>query len=327
MKAVRYHEFGGPEVLKLEDVEDLEPGPGEVRLKVGVCALNHLDVDLREGISRFPVSLPGTLGLEIVGTIDKLGPEVDGAGWDVGERAMPYLLGGTRFLGVEAPGGYAEMVTCPPEQLVRVPEEISDEDAGALQVAFATAWHMLFTRGGLRIGETVLVNSVGSGIGSAAVQLAALAGAYVIGTAGSDEKLERATDLGMHEGINYNEQDVPAEVARITGGEGVDLVYEHVGGQRFKDGIGSLKRDGRLVTCGAHSGEVVDFDIIPFFRSQHTVIGSFVYEREELEKVLQFARRGLIKPQVHRVFPLDEARAAMEMLERRECFGKILLAP
>ena len=326
MKAVRYHEFGGPEVLKLEEVEDPEPGPGEVRLKVGLCALNHLDVDLREGVSRFPVSFPGTLGLEIVGSVDKLGSELDG-GWEVGDRVMPYLLGGTQFLGVEAPGGYAEMVTCPPEQLVRVPEEISDEDAGALQVAFGTAWHMLITRGGLKIGETVLVNSVGSGIGSAAVQLAKLAGAYVIGTAGSAEKLERASELGMDEGIDYNEQDVPAEVARITGDEGVDLVYEHVGGQRFQDGIGSLKPSGRLVTCGAHSGEVVDFDIIPFFRSQHTIIGSFVYEREELEKVVDFARRGLIKPQVHRVFPLDEARAAMETLERREFFGKILLAP
>jgi NADPH:quinone reductase-like Zn-dependent oxidoreductase len=327
MKAVRYHEFGGPQVLRLEDVEDPEPGPGELRLKVGTCALNHLDVDLREGISRFPVSLPGTLGLEIVGTVDKLGPDVDGDGWEVGDRAMPYLLGGTQFLGVEAPGGYAEMVTCPPGQLVRVPDELSDEDAGALQVAFATAWHMLITRGGLRLGETVLVNSVGSGIGSAAVQLARLAGAYVIGTAGSDEKLQRAAELGMHEGINYNEQDVPAEVARITGEQGVDLVYEHVGGQRFQDGIGSLKSNGRLVTCGAHSGEVVDFDIIPFFRSQHTVIGSFVYEREELEKVLDFARRGLIKPQIHRVLPLEEAREATEMLERREFFGKILLAP
>jgi NADPH:quinone reductase-like Zn-dependent oxidoreductase len=120
---------------------------------------------------------------------------------------------------------------------------------------------------------------------------------------------------------------VPAEVARLTGEQGVDLVYEHVGGERFKDGIDSLKGGGRLVTCGAHSGEVVDFDIIPFFRSQHTVIGSFVFEREEVEKVLDFARRGLIKPQVHRVLPLEEAREATEMLERREFFGKILLAP
>lgn len=327
MRAVRYHEFGGPQVLAVEEVEDPEPGPDELRLRVGLCALNHLDVDLREGVSRFPVDLPATLGVEIVGTVDKLGADLDGAGWEVGDRAMPYLLGGTSFLGVDAPGGYAEMVTCPPQQLVRVPAEVSDEDAGAVQVAFGTAWHMLFTRGGLRIGETVLVNSVGSGIGSAAVQLAKLAGAYVIGTAGNDEKLERAASFGMDEGINYNEQDVPAEVMRITGEAGVDLVYEHVGGQRFDDGIKSLKREGRLVTCGAHSGEVVDFDIIPFFRAQHTVIGSFVYEREELEKVLDFARRGLIEPLVHRVFPLEEAREAMEMMESREFFGKILLAP
>lgn len=327
MRAVRFHEFGGPETLALEEVEDPEPGPGEVRLKVSLCALNHLDVDLREGISRFPVPLPATPGIEMVGTVDRLGPDVDGTGWKVGDRGLPYLLGGTSFLGVDVPGGYAEMVTCPAEQLVPVPDEVSDEDAGALQVAFGTAWHMLFNRGGLRIGETVLVTSVGSGIGSAAVQLASLAGAYVIGTAGSDEKLERAAELGMDEGINYNEKDVPPEVMRITGEQGVDLVYEHVGGKRFDDGIKSLKRDGRLVTCGAHSGEVVEFDIIPFFRSQQAVIGSFVYDREEVDKVLGFARRGLIKPLVHRVFPLEEARQALEVLESREFFGKILLAP
>jgi NADPH:quinone reductase-like Zn-dependent oxidoreductase len=327
MKAVRFHEFGGSDVLKLEEVEAPEPAPGQVRLKVRYCALNHLDVDLREGTSRFPVPLPSTPGIEIVGTVDKLGADVDGAGWTEGDRAMPYLLGGAEFLGVGAPGGYAEMVTCPPDQLVPIPDEVSDEDAGALQVAFGTAWHMLFNRGGLRIGETVLVTSVGSGIGSAAVQFARLAGAYVIGTAGSDEKLERAAELGMHEGINYNESDVPEEVMRLTGDEGVDLVYEHVGGKRFEDGIKSLKRDGRLVTCGAHSGEVVDFDIIPFFRSQHSIIGSFVFDRDEVEKALEFARRGLIKPLVHKVFPLEEARAAVETLESRQFFGKILLAP
>ena len=158
-----------------------------MRIAVTTCALNHVDVDIREGTSRFPIDFPHILGLEIVGRIDAVGEGVED--FAVGDRVMPYLLGGEVFLGVAGPGGFAEYAIAPTGQLVRVPEEISDDDAGALQVAFGTAWHMLFTRGGLRIGETVMVNSVSSGIGSAAIQLAHLAGAFVIGTSSSPEKL------------------------------------------------------------------------------------------------------------------------------------------
>lgn len=324
MKAVRIHEFGGPEVLRHEDVPTPEPGPREVRLKVNACALNHVDVDIREGVSRFPIDFPLIPGLEMVGTVDALGEGADG--WKVGDRAMPYLLGGPVFLGVFGPGGYAEYVTCPPEQLVAVPDGISDVDAAALQVAFGTAWHMLFTRGNLRIGETVLINSVSSGIGSAAVQLAKLAGATVIGTSSTAEKLEAAAASGMDHGIDYTRQDIPAEVKRLTGDAGVDLVFEHVGGELFQKALESIKPNtGRVVTCGAHAQEVVPFDIIPFFRSEWTVIGSFVYTREELEKVLDFARRGLISPKVAATYPLEDTRAAMERMESREFFGKIVL--
>lgn len=328
MKAVRIHEFGGPEVLRYEDVDDPEPAEGHVRLKVHACALNHVDVDIREGVSRFPIDFPLTPGLELVGTVDKVGPNTDGP-FEEGDRAMPYLLGGDVFLGVAGPGGYAEYVTCPPEQLVPIPDGIDWVDAAALQVAFATSWHMLFTRGNLRIGETVLINSVSAGIGSAAVQLAKLAGAFVIGTSSSAEKLEAAKGLGMDVGIDYTEQDVTEAVMEITGGEGVDLVYEHVGGELFQKGIESLKPggSGRMVTCGAHSGEVVPFDVIPFFRSQWTIIGSFVYSREEVDKVLDFARRGLIKPQVAETYPLSETCAATERMESCDFFGKLVLLP
>lgn len=326
MKAVRIHEFGGLDQLRVEEVPDPEPGPQHVRIRVRACALNHLDIDLREGISRFEVSLPHIPGLEIVGSLDELGPAVED-GWKVGDRVMPYLLGGDVFLGVGAPGGYAEYVVAPTKQLLRVPDELSDEDAAALQVAFGTAWHMLYGRGGLRIGETVLINSVGAGIASAAVQLAKLGGAYVIGTSSSPEKLQCAAELGMDAGIDYTAQEVPARVMELTDGKGVDLVFEHVGGELFQRALDSLARDGRIVTCGAHAGEVVPFDIIPFFRSQHAIIGSFVYTREELETVLTLARRGSIKPLVAASYPLEEARAASEKLESRDFFGKILLVP
>jgi NADPH:quinone reductase-like Zn-dependent oxidoreductase len=325
VQAVRIDEFGGRDVLKVEEVPDPEPGAGHVRIKVDVSALNHVDVDIREGTSRFEITFPHILGLEVVGRVDTLGHGVDGL--QVGDRVMPYLLGGDVFIGVGGPGAFADYLLAPTKQLVRVPESISDEDAGALQIAFGTAWHMLFGRGGLRIGETVLINSVSSGIGSAAVQLARLAGAFVIGTSSSKEKLEQAAKNGMDVGIDYTSEDIPTRVMEVTSGRGVDLVFEHVGGELFQKAIESLAQGGRLVTCGAHAGEVVPFDIIPFFRSQHTMIGSFVYERGELDKVLDFAARGLLRPLVAKTFALGEVREAFELLESRDFFGKILLRP
>ena len=236
------HKYGGRDQLSVDEVPDPEPGPGEVRIKVDVCALNHVDVDIREGISRFEISLPHLLGLEVVGRVDTLGPGAEG--FEAGDRVMPYLLGGDRFIGVSGPGGFADYVVAPTKQLVSVPEAISDEQAGALQVAFGTAWHMLFGRGGLRIGETVLINSVSSGIGSAAVQLAHLAGAMVIGTSSSPEKLEHARSNGLDIGIDYTTEDVAGRVMEVTGGRGVDLVFEHVGGELFQKAIESLARTG-----------------------------------------------------------------------------------
>jgi NADPH:quinone reductase-like Zn-dependent oxidoreductase len=172
-----------------------------------------------------------------------------------------------------------------------------------------------------------MINSVGSGIGSAALQLAKLAGAYVIGNASTDEKLARAGEYGLDVGINHQTEDVVARVLSATDDRGVDVVFEHCGGDLFQRGLDSLSKDGRLVICGGHTGEVVPFDIIPFFRGQKQIIGSFVYDRVEVEKVLELAARGLITPLVYRTFPLDEAREAMACMERREHFGKIILKP
>jgi NADPH:quinone reductase-like Zn-dependent oxidoreductase len=343
VKAVVFHEFGGLDVLKLEEVPDPEPGPGEVSLDILASALNHLDVDIREGISRFPVEPPFILGVEVVGRITAIGERRRGTQeWNVGDRVIPYLMntcGECRycrtgreslcltpgFISFSTSGGYAEKLTCSVRHLIRVPDALSDEAAAATQIAFGTAWHMLFNRGKLQPGETVLINAVGSGIGSAALQLAKLAGATVIGNASSDDKLARAKEFGMDVGINHQTQDVVEEVMRATDGVGVDLVFEHVGGELFQKGLDSLTKDGRMVICGAHAGEVVPFDIIPFFRTQRQIIGSFVYDRLEVEKVLALAARGLITPLVYKTFPLAQAREAMETMERREHFGKIVL--
>ena len=282
------------------------------------------------------------MGLELAGTIVSVGPGVSEE-WKVGDRVAPYLMGTdpahlmsrtgrenlspSSFIGSSVPGGYAEYAAIPERHLVRTPDSMTDVEAAAFQIAFGTAYHMLFTRGELKMGETVLINSVGSGIGSAAVQLAHLAGAYVIGNASSDEKLAKARELGMHEGINHATHDVPTEVMRITNGRGVDLVYEHVGGKLFQAGLDSLTRDGRLVTCGAHSGEVVDLDIIVLFRNQTRIIGSFTFTSAEYEEVLRLAGLGLLKPQVHATYSLDDAAEAFEVMEARAHFGKIVITP
>lgn len=342
MKAVVFHEFGSSDVLRMEELPDPTAGPGEVVVDIAAAGLNHLDVDVREGVSRFPVELPHVLGVEVVGRISALGDGV--TGWQVGDRVMPYIMGtcgqcrycttgreslcvSAGFISFSTGGGYAERLACPADQLIAVPEEVGDAEAAALQVAFGTAWHMLYTRGRLRAGETVLVNSVGSGVGSAAVQLARAAGAYVIGTSSRDDKLAQASALGMDAGINHTTQDVVAEVMRLTGDEGADLTYEHTGGELFQHGLDALRKDGRLVTCGAHSGEVVPFDLIPFFRRQLSVIGSFVYTRDELAGSVDLVRRGLAKPVVAATFPLEQAKEAMELMESRAFFGKIVLLP
>ncbi len=341
MKAVVFHEFGNADVLRVEELPDPTPGPGEVVVEVTATALNHLDVDVREGVSRFPIELPHTLGVEPVGRIASLGDGV--AGWSVGDRVAVYLIATCGrcvycrtgreslctapdwFVGMGSGGAYAERVTCKASQLVAIPDGVTDVEAAATNIAFGTAWHMLVTRAKVRPGETVLVNSVGAGIGSAAVQVAKHAGAFVIGTSSRADKLEKARELGLDVGVDYTSQDVVEEVLRHTDGEGVDVVYEHCGGELFQKGLDSLRKDGRLVICGGHSGEVVPFDIIPFFRRQLTVIGSFVYDRHEVETCFDLVARGALKPQVAATFPLEDARRAMDLMESREFFGKIVL--
>lgn len=341
MKAVVFHEFGSSDVLRVEELPDPTADPGEVVVEVSASALNHLDVDVREGVSRFPVDFPHILGVEPVGRISALGEGVQG--WQVGDRAAAYLIATcgeclycrsgreslctapSWFIGMGSGGGYAEKMKCKISQLIRIPDEVSDVEAAATNIAFGTAWHMLVTRARLRPGQTVLVNSVGSGIGSAAVQVAKYTGAFVIGTSSRDDKLAKAAELGLDVGINYTKQDVAEEAMRVTGGHGVDVVYEHVGGDLFQKGLDSLAKDGRMVICGGHGGEVVPFDVIPFFRRQLSVIGSFVFDRNEVETCFRLVARGVLEPQVAATFPLEQAKEAMEMMESRDFFGKIVL--
>lgn len=342
MKAARFHEYGGPDVLRYEDAPDPVPGPGEALVRVRACGVNHVDLDRRAGISGFPHDLPFILGYEMAGDVVALPAGV--ASPPVGARVLvPYVIPCRRCLycrtgrdnicahsqryGGTRPGGYAELVAVPADELIALPPGLSYEEAAATQLAFGTAWHMLLARGRLAVGETVLVNAAGSGIGSAAVQIAKLVGARVIASAGSDAKLARALALGADHVVNYRTADMARAVLDLTGGRGVDLVFEHVGGELFGHALRCLAVDGRIAICGAHGGGSVALDLLEVFRRQVQIIGSRIYTRQELLTVLELVGEGRLRPVVHAVLPLAEAAEAHRMLERREQFGKVILRP
>lgn len=342
MKAIRFHEHGGREVLRLDEVPDPVPGDDEVLVRVRSCGLNHFDVDLRENISRWPLPLPWTLGVEFAGEVAGFGRGV--AGLAEGERVWvlheipcqecEYCLAGmdnictaARMYSVQQPGGYAEYVLAPRHAVFPLADSMSFDDAAAGQVVFTTAWHMLITRGRVRAGETVLVSAAGSGVGHAAIQIAKLAGAAVITTAGSDEKLAAARADGADHVVNYRRENVTERALEATGGRGVDLVIEHVGGDQLGQCLNALRKNGRLVTCGGHAGEVVRFDIIPLFRNEWQVIGSRTGTVAETRLVMGLIAEGKLRPRVHRALPLAEAAEAHRIIEEREHFGKVLLNP
>lgn len=342
MKAVRFHTYGGPETLLLEDIPDPEPVAGEALLQVEACGLNHFDIDLREGISRIPLNLPHILGLEVVGRVVSA-PDDSPLGVEPGRRVLVHyeqtcgsceccetnranLCLNTRMFGVDRPGGYAQLVTARTVDLLPVSEELDAIQWAAVQIAFGTAWHLVVTRARVRPGETVLVNAVGSGVSSAAIQIAKLAGAKVIATAGSSAKLERACEFGVDETIDYSRVAIDERVAELTGGRGVDLAVEHVGGEVFAQTLRALKSDGRLVTCGGHGGETVPLDLIELFRSERRIYGSRTWTRTELKTAISLVQAGLLRPVVDSVFPLDEVAAAQTRLASRANYGKVVLS-
>ncbi len=334
---------GGLEVLSYEETADPVPAADEALVAVEAAAVNHLDLDLRDGSSRFPLALPHILGLEGAGRVRGLPDGYEGP-LEIGGRVLiveeipcgacrqcrlghSNLCENSQWTGVSRRGTYAELVAVPIDGLIALPEERTAAEWATVQGTFGTAWHMLVTRGAVRPGEWVLVNAVGSGIGSAALQVAQLAGAEVIATAGSDEKLERARALGAVGTVNYSSESIREAVAEITGGLGVDLVFEHVGGQIFVESLDSIRIGGRMATCGAHGGEHVDLDVIELFRAERTIIGSMSVAISEVEDVVALVGAGRLDPVIDRELPLSEAAEAHRVLAAREAFGKVVLRP
>jgi NADPH:quinone reductase-like Zn-dependent oxidoreductase len=341
MQAIVLREHGGPEVLRAEQLPIPEPGPGEVRVRVRAVALNHLDIWVRKGGPAFHLEYPHRLGADIAGTIDAVGPGVAAA---VGAKTVvqPGLscgrcaacLGGHdnlcrhyRILGENAQGGYAEHLVVPAVNLAPYPERLDFAHAAAGILPFLTAWQMVVHKARVAPGDTVLVHGAGSGIGTAAIQIAKLHGARVIATAGSAAKLERAKALGADVGVDYTTADFAAVCRAETGKRGVDAVIEHIGGDVFTASIKAVRNGGRIVTCGATAGFHPAIDLRHIFFRQLEVLGSTMGSKADLLAVLGHIAAGRLEPVVDRVLPLARAADAHGVLERREAFGRVVLEP
>ena len=343
MKVAWFHKFGGPEVLVHEEAPKPAPKPGEALLRVRAVGINHVDLDHRAGTSRIPLTFPHILGREFAGEVAALNG--DSQGFKEGDRVWvtcripcrrcELCLAGRDnlcvkegYFGLDIPGGYAEYVAVPIANLNPMPAHVSYENAAAAQIAFGTAWHVLVTRGFLQAGQTVLIQAAGSGIGSAAVQVAKLAGAaMIIATASSEKKLEQAKALGATHLINYSGGKFADQVMALTGDRGVDVVMEHIGGEVFTESLKCLARGAIIVTVGAHAGEVVPFDIIPFFRRELRLAGSKNASVLELRKVMNLVADGELKPVIHKALPLAQAAEAHRVVDSRDFFGKVVLLP
>ena len=340
MKAIVFEQHGPPNVLKFIDVPQPVIKPNEVLVRVKACALNHLDLWVRQGLPGVSFPLPHIPGSDVAGEIAQVGSDVTSV--RVGQKVVlapgvtcgkcPACVSGLdnrcrhfTNLGYMIDGGCAEFVRVPEVNCLPYPENLSFEEAAAVPLVFQTAWHMLVGRAQLQPGEDVLILGASSGVGSAAIQIAKFFGARVITTAGTDEKLQKAKQLGADHGINHKSQKIREEVRRITNKRGVDVVFEHVGTATWDESIASLAPSGRLVTCGATTGFDAKIDLRFLFSRQLSLLGSYMGTKSELHTVLKLVAAGRLEPIVDRIFPLAEAAAAHAYLESSSQFGKVVL--
>jgi NADPH:quinone reductase-like Zn-dependent oxidoreductase len=340
MKAIRIHAFGDADVMRYEEIEKPHITQDEVLVQLKAASLNHLDIFVRNGSREKNVPLPCTPGTDGAGVIAETGSSVTNV--KTGDRVVIYpgiscgtcshcmtgrenLCARFRSVGTLGNGTYAEYVKLPSRNVVPIPENMTFNEAAAFSLVFITAWHMLITLAQVKSGETVLVHGAGSGVGTAGIQIAKLFGARVITTAGSQEKLELAKKLGADEIINYRESDFLEDIRRITNKKGVDIVFEHTGGEVFEKSIKIIGKGGRLVTCGSTTDYVAKTDLRYLYSRQLTIFGSFMGTRDELVRSLEYYKLGMLHPVIDSELPLAKAADAHRRMEERLNIGKIVL--
>ena len=340
MSAARFHEHGERDVIQLERVPIPQPAADEVRIKVAACALNWLDVGVRRGPQFGALPLPLITGVDVSGVIDDVGADV--SGWRAGDDVTFYSLvtcGDCEFcragevtvcpqhkiIGEHINGGLAEYVVAPARNLIAKPERLTHVEVAALPVVSMTAWHMLITVARLQAGETVFIPGAGGGVASMGIQIAKHAGAVVIASTSTPEKMARARDLGADHVVNYREADWVEQVIAYTGGRGVDVAQDLVGAATWADSLQTLARKGRLVVCGSHSGKSFDLRIPQIYHRQLSILGSNGGTYNELRNCLELANQGALKPVIDRVLPLSEIREGHRILEEHDHFGKVVI--
>jgi NADPH:quinone reductase-like Zn-dependent oxidoreductase len=340
MKAAIFREFGGPEVLRYEEVPDPKPRKDQVLVRVKACAMNHLDLWVRKGLPG--VNLPHIPGSDVAGEIVEVGEYVTGL--RTGQRVLlapmhfcghceqcvagrQNLCSDFTVLGNGVDGGDCELIAAGPASVIPLPDNLGFTEAASVPLVFLTAFHMLTGRGSLRPGQTVLILGANSGVGTAAIQIAKLFNATVIATAGDDRKTQKAHALGADYVINHYQQKIGDEARNITNKAGVDIVIEHVGVATWNESLKALKPGGTLVTCGATTGFDAQLNLRFLFSRQLATLGSYMGTMGELHEVLKHVFSGRVKPVVDRTFPLAEVRAAHEYLESSQMFGKVVLIP
>jgi NADPH:quinone reductase-like Zn-dependent oxidoreductase len=341
MRAMAFAQHGGLDVLQLMDLPKPTLDVDEVLVQVKACALNHLDLWVRQGLGT-KIPMPHIGGCETAGVVAEVGSRVKGV--QVGQRVLispgqsclqcdwcaqgiDSCCGEYRIQGYQTQGGFAEYAKARACDVIPISEAWSFAEWAAIPLTFVTAWNMLHTRARVQPNDEVVVFGASSGVGTAAIQIARAAQAHVFAVAGSEEKLRKAEELGADVLLNYNTQDIAKEVKARTGGRGADIVVEHVGAAVWQQASKCLGKNGRIVTCGATTGPKVEIDLRFFFTQQHAILGAYMGGRHELLQCLRLVERRIFRPVIDSVWPLEKLREAQERMEKREMFGKIVVTP
>jgi len=341
MRAVIIKEHGDIDrLIYTSDAPKPQISNEEALIRVKACALNHLDIWTRQGIPGIKIPMPHILGCDISGEVAEIksptskikegtkvvvSPGISCGQCEFCKIGWDSLCDQYQILGFQVDGGYAEFAKVPIKNLISVSNRYSFEEWAACPLVYVTVWHMLITRAELKEGETILIHAAGSGIGSAAIQLAKMKGAKVITTVGSDTKEKKAKELGADHIINYKNKDFVKEIQTLTKGKGVQVVFEHIGAETFTKSLACLSKKGRLVTCGVTSGANVQIDLRFLYVRQHSLMGSYMGGKSELDQAIKHLETGQLKPVVDSVFPLEKARDAHKQMLDRKNFGKIVL--